>query len=212
MKRLFKQYLPYLSKALYPLRLFALVLSVMLIYGLFYVFVCAPLSQVNTRLTEKILALKKPLHNLQAQKKHFDRLLIPTEGTYQSQITELKQKIATLDLPLKNTIIPNESNFNETIERLSQTGPSLSNPDIRSLSKLDFVEGPSSNSFSDLFKYQNIELTLYGSYCPTVDYLHSLENLPWIIEMDSFTYTVTTYPYAKIQLVMSVLSREGLTL
>ena len=195
-----------LKRGIYPLRLALLAVSVMVIYGLFYFFVHDPLHHLSIRLTSKILELEHTLHDLQAEKKRFDQLFIPTEADYESQIRSLKEKIDVLDLSLKDKRIPNPSNFKETIAAFSQPGPSLTNPDIE---ELPLNKG---SLLNDLVAYRQIELTLYGSYFATIGYLHSLEALPCIAQIDSFTYTVTTYPYAKIHLVLSVLSSQGLSL
>jgi MSHA biogenesis protein MshJ len=49
-------------------------------------------------------------------------------------------------------------------------------------------------------------ITLQGDYFSTLNYLKSLETLPWRIHWDSIAYRVTEYPLAETRIQVYTLS------
>ncbi|EKD77407.1 MAG: hypothetical protein ACD_42C00342G0004 [uncultured bacterium] len=177
----------------YParLRFWITVALMMLIFLIWYFLFYRTISPIIQSNSEKINVIQ---HNIAAMNALYQENL----RVINSPISTLEQKKRDLEKMLHEL----ETNTFIT-KKMMDTKEDYRNA-IRDISTL-----PEAISFNQIDELPNadsekISIEFSGGYFETLEYLQYLENLPWYILFNSLEYTVTSYPNAKVTLIMSL--------
>jgi len=167
-------------------------------------------------------SLKKQQQTLQSQIS-----IAETELTTQQQATEKLEQLATEnpDKQDRQQLLKLQQSVAELKSQLSTENKKFVTPRLmatalrdmlsrnRQLRLIQLENKPStafiqaSNHSSGIYRHELI-ITLQGSYFDTLNYLQSLEKLPWRINWDMINYKVIHYPLAEINIHLYTLSFE----
>jgi len=125
------------------------------------------------------------------------------KNTLKSVTTELKKLKQQLDIGNKQFVPANK--MAQVLHDLLKKSHGLQLVNLETLPVTPFAESGSQKTW--VYRH-GLSITLSGNYFSTLNYLKSLESLPWRFNWDSIDYQVKEYPIAETTLKVYTLSFE----
>lgn len=173
----------------------------------------SPLQESNKKARQQINALTSQLNAQNAQIKSL------AGGTdLNDQYLPLRQKIEGLqrsvmqidnqiDLMTADMIPPRK--MTEVLERVLRENTRLTLLKVSTIPVEKVTAGSTDGSDNaGLFRH-GVEIELQGGYFEALEYLQSVEALPWKVIWQEMDYNVESYPEASIKLKLNTLSRHA---
>ena len=190
-----------------------IVLGLVVVIFLLDQMLISPLQESNKKARQQLNALTSQLNSQNAQIKSL------AGGTdLNDQYLPLRQRIEGLQRSIKlldNQIalmtadmIPPRK-MTEVLERVLRENTRLTLLKVSTIPVEKVTAGSTAGSNNaGLFRH-GVEIDLQGSYFETLEYLQSVEALPWKVIWQEMDYKVENYPEAIIQLKLNTLSTHA---
>ncbi len=183
-----------------------LITLLILIWGAWDSFIYQPLDNKQKNLNTELTKLQNQLLN--NQQKAIDIQLAAKQDPNKSnkdKLQQLQQQISNLKQTLnsgKKKFVPAKLMVTLLQDMLQQNH----GLELISLKTLPVAEVSETKNIKPPIYRHGLILRFSGSYLTTLDYLKSLEALPWRINWEAIDYQVKQYPSAEITLQIDTLS------
>lgn len=164
-----------------------------------------PLSRTISATTKKLKIVQQNSATLTTIYDNYQLIIHSPTDAAEKKIQTLEEEITKLQRHplLMKKVISTAEDLRKVLQAISKTGATISLGQIQILSA-DPVTAPKNTVLIN----QKIAVEFTGNYFDTIQYLNTLDNLPWYLSFDSLEYQVDEYPNARVKLIVNALSTE----